>query len=125
MKNKEKYENKKVYDFTKSKWGHAIHLWKEQDEEGKVVRMTAHGSGVAPILNSKEKTTPKLFIGTPTYRIKEGDLIRVSMNDGGYLIDWEVDEIKYERDPKDMFTATISFFNVAEKDPELPDLMFE
>lgn len=78
---------KVVHDYTQSMWGHALHMWKQFEKDGKVYA-TAMGHGT----------------------VKKGDLV-AKKSDGsndGYDV-WEIVKLEYCRDPSDMFNADFRF----------------
>lgn len=120
------YENRCVYDFTEHYWGHGLSSWRQDSETG-LAKVLGHGPSSSPIEGvdphqgfidaGKEfaKMGGSYSINMPKH-LKKGDLLRIRNKDKS-VIDWEVVEVQYKRDPRDMFSATLKGFAVVE-DPD-------
>lgn len=116
------YENRCIYDYTDQCWGHALSSWSKNPEGH--YEVLGHGPAFSPIEGEdphqgfietgKELTRMggSFSINMPKH-LKEGDLLRIR-NKSKAVIDWEVLEVSYRRNPKDMFSAVLRPFSLVE-----------
>jgi hypothetical protein len=79
------HKDQKVHDYTRQGWGHTLGSFKWDQVEPGVFKVDGFGLGV-----------------------QTKDLVRLGMQ-SGKVARFEVLEIRYESNPKDMFWATIGF----------------
>lgn len=115
QKKREPVATGKVWDYTNDTWGHAIGMFTATDAERKKVHATGHGPEAVYRLDGNPDNELRLFIMS---RMEVGDLLVLKSDREGDTACYRVDQVKYYSDPRDMWSADLSFYP---RDPKEKD----
>lgn len=96
----------RAWNYTNDRWGHAISLFNVISADRKKVHASGHGPEAVYRLDDNPNNELRLFV---LNRMDVGDLIVIKSNREGDTACYRVDQVKYFRDPRDMWSADLSF----------------